>query len=96
LLVAALLAGWSYQRDLAAQKAAADSAEHARWLGQPAKNPHSAAHYGVWAFKPRLAATFLDPGIEPYAGVAVWLEAHNQKRAALPTGGRCHRGATLR
>src|SRR5690606_5239898 len=76
--VAAVTAGWFHQRELVAQRSAADAAERARWTGQPEKNPHSAAHYGVYAFKPRLAPAFLDPGIEPYAGIAVWLESHNQ------------------
>ena len=48
------------------------------WYNQSPKNPHSAAHYGVYAFKPRLAPAFLDPAVEPYTGVAVWIEAHKQ------------------
>jgi ABC-2 type transport system permease protein len=78
LLAVAVVAGARHQRDLVAQQAAAQSAEHARWLGQTPKSPHSAAHYGVYAFKPRLAPAFLDPGVEPYTGVTVWLEAHKQ------------------
>lgn len=78
LLAVAIVAGARYQRDLVTQQQTADSAERARWLGQTAKNPHSAAHYGIYAFKPRLAPAFLDPGVEPYTGVTVWLEAHKQ------------------
>ncbi|MBM3843292.1 MAG: DUF3526 domain-containing protein [Verrucomicrobia bacterium] len=80
LLIAALVAGWSYQREQAEQRALATASEDNRWLTQPAKNPHSAAHYGIWAFKPSLATSFIDPGVEPYAGVAVWLEAHRQNQ----------------
>ena len=78
LLTVAVVAGARHQRELVAQQTAAQSAEHARWLGQTPKNPHSAAHCGVYAFKPRLAPAFLDPGVEPYTGVTVWLEAHKQ------------------
>lgn len=78
LLVTALVAGGYYQRGLVAQQRAAQAAEQARWYAQDPKNPHSAAHYGLYAFKPRLAPAFLDPGVEPYMGVAVWLEAHKQ------------------
>lgn len=78
LLAVAVLAGARYQRDLVAQQRSAQSTEQSRWYKQPPKNPHSAAHYGVYAFKPRLAPAFLDPGIEPYTGVAVWIEAHKQ------------------
>jgi len=78
LLVVAVLAGARYQRDLVAQQQTAQSTEQSRWYKQPPKNPHSAAHYGLYAFKPRLAPAFLDPGVEPYTGVAVWIEAHKQ------------------
>jgi ABC-2 type transport system permease protein len=78
LLLAALVAGARHQRDLVAQQHAAQAAERDRWLAQTPKNPHSAAHYGLYAFKPRLAPAFLDPGVEPYTGVTVWLEAHRQ------------------
>lgn len=78
LLAVAALAGARYQRDLVAQQQAAQSAEQSRWYNQAPKNPHSAAHYGLYAFKPRLAPAFLDPGVEPYTGVATWIEAHKQ------------------
>lgn len=78
LLVIALVAGGYYQRDLVKQQRAAQAAEQARWYAQDPKNPHSAAHYGLYVFKPRLAPAFLDPGVEPYTGIAVWLEAHKQ------------------
>jgi len=47
-------------------------------VNQPKKNPHSAAHYGVYAFKPKSQLAMVDSGIDPYMGVAVWLEAHRQ------------------
>ena len=78
LLGVAIVAGASYQRSLVAQQHAAQTAEQARWYGQGEKNPHSAAHYGLYAFKPRLAPAFLDPGVEPYTGVTTWIEAHKQ------------------
>jgi ABC-2 type transport system permease protein len=84
LLATALLAGAYYQRGLVAQQHAAQAAEQARWYAQEPKNPHAAAHYGLYAFKPRLAPAFLDPGVEPYTGVAVWLEAHRQNEMLYP------------
>lgn len=78
LLVTALVAGAYYQLDLVKQQRAAQASEQARWYEQGSKNPHSAAHYGLYAFKPRLSPAFLDPGVEPYTGIAVWLEAHKQ------------------
>jgi ABC-2 type transport system permease protein len=86
LLAVALLAGAYYQRELVAQQRAAQAAEQARWYAQEPKNPHAAAHYGLYAFKPRLAPAFLDPGVEPYTGVAVWLEAHKQNEMLYRPG----------
>lgn len=60
-----------------AKRGVAD-AERARWVGQDAKDPHSAAHYSIYAFKPTPVLAVLDPGIEPFVGQAVWLEAHAQ------------------
>lgn len=80
LLLAAILSGWSYQQRLAQERADAQAVEQTRWLGQGAKNPHSAAHYGVYAFKQPSALTAIDQGIDPFIGVGVWLEAHNMNQ----------------
>jgi hypothetical protein len=50
LLAFALLAGTYYQRELVAQQRAAQAAEQARWYAQDPKNPHAAAHYGLYGF----------------------------------------------
>ena len=86
LLAVAFLAGAYYQVELVAQQRTAQAAEQARWYAQEPKNPHAAAHYGLYAFKPRLAPAFLDPGVEPYTGVAVWLEAHKQNEMLYRPG----------
>jgi len=76
--VTSLLAGWKHYRDVQAQHEQAQRATRAQWLGQGSKNPHSAAHYGVYAFKPKNRLSMVDTGIDPYVGVAAWLEAHKQ------------------
>jgi len=73
-----LAAGWKNYAELSRQHAAAQSATREQWLAQEKKNPHSAAHYGVYAFKPKSQLAMVDTGIDPYMGVAVWLEAHKQ------------------
>jgi ABC-2 type transport system permease protein len=73
-----LAAGWKTYSDLSAQHRTAQAATREQWLNQPKKNPHSAAHYGVYAFKPKSQLAIVDTGIDPYVGVAVWLEAHKQ------------------
>lgn len=61
-----------------ADRAVAQQIEHERWSSQGKKNAHSAAHYGVYVFKPLSALSAVDPGIERYVGSTVWLEAHKQ------------------
>ncbi|MDC8757291.1 DUF3526 domain-containing protein [Janthinobacterium fluminis] len=65
-------------RDTLAARAQAQQGEQRRWLNQGKKNPHSAAHYGVYVFKPLSPLAALDPGVEHYVGSSVWLEAHKQ------------------
>lgn len=78
LLGGALLLGWQHYREVNAQHEAARKATREQWLKQGKKNPHSAAHYGIYAFKPKMPLTMVDRGTDPYTGVAVWLEAHKQ------------------
>jgi ABC-2 type transport system permease protein len=76
LLLVAGLAGFTAWREQAAQRDAAQATMQASWFNQPPKNPHSAAHYGLWAFKPQMPLAFVDRGVDPYTGTASWLEAH--------------------
>lgn len=78
LLVVALGLGLKQAREANSERAAADRADRAEWLGQGARNPHSAAHFGRFAFKPSSSLAFLDRGINTYTGIAVWMEAHSQ------------------
>jgi len=78
LLLVAIGISAQHCQTLARQKAQATAAERARWLGQGENNPHGAAHYGIYAFKPQTALMAFDPGIEAFLGTSVWLEAHKQ------------------
>ncbi|HAI76369.1 MAG TPA: hypothetical protein DCM08_08980 [Microscillaceae bacterium] len=49
-----------------------------QWEQQTAKNPHSAAHYGTFAFKPISALSVVENGLDKYLGVSIFLEAHKQ------------------
>lgn len=76
LLMVTGLGAWQSARDYGAEVARVTAAERARWLGQDAKNPHSADHYGLWVFRPSSPLAILDPGTEPYTGRMVRIEAH--------------------
>lgn len=78
LASAAMLGGWQHASRVAAEHAAAQQATRDQWVNQPAKNPHSAAHYGIYAFRPQSPLAAVDTGVDPYVGVAAWLEAHRQ------------------
>ncbi len=78
LLTASLLIGWKGVRDVREQQAVAKAADEQQWLNQGERNPHSAAHFGKYAFKPTTPVSFLDKGLNSYLGIAVWLEAHYQ------------------
>lgn len=78
LLLSSVVFGAVAAREAEQQRKAAQRLMRQQWLDQGVKNPHSAAHYGIWAFRPVPALALLDPGIHPYTGVTVWLEAHKR------------------
>ncbi|ATG90385.1 DUF3526 domain-containing protein [Methylomonas koyamae] len=49
-----------------------------QWNSQSVKNPHSAAHYGIYVFKPDLPAAAIDQGLTPFTGQSLWLEPHKR------------------
>lgn len=79
--ITALATSWVRISAHEADRAATIAADRETWEGQGARNPHSAAHFSKWAFKPLTAQAVLDPGIAAYAGSAVWMEAHNRNPA---------------
>ncbi len=80
LLLTSLAIGWKHNQDVTQQHALAQDQVRDQWESQPEKNPHAGAHYGTYAFKPKMFLSTLDPGVDPYVGVSVWLEAHNQNQ----------------
>ncbi|RQO38841.1 ABC transporter permease [Variovorax sp. KBW07] len=78
LLLTALAVGWAHQRDARAEQNAAQAMDYRDWLKQDKRHPHDAAHQGMHAFKPEAALAMMDPGINPYIGSTVWLQAHRQ------------------
>lgn len=63
------------------QYASAKTAERNIWDNQGEKNPHSAAHYGTYAFKPKYPLSLFDQGVDKYAGTSIFLEAHKRNEA---------------
>ncbi|MGD1947600.1 MAG: ABC transporter permease [Croceivirga sp.] len=63
------------------QYAAAKNAEREVWYNQGEKNPHSAAHYGTYAFKPKYPQSLVEQGVDKYTGTSIFLEAHKRNEA---------------
>ncbi|MFM8900913.1 MAG: DUF3526 domain-containing protein [Burkholderiales bacterium] len=58
--------------------AAASLTDRLIWESQGAKDPHAAAHFGQYVFTQTGPLALADPGVQPYTGSALWLEAHRQ------------------
>lgn len=90
LATAAALAGGQYAFQLSRARETAWAANQRQFLEQGVKNPHAAAHYGFYVFKPAQALAVFDRGIEPWVGATLWLEAHKQNdfkyRPAMDAG----------
>lgn len=76
LMLVAAGTGFRHYQLLAEQRGQANQSARASWLAQPEKNPHSAAHYGTFAFRPTSDLSFLDFGLDTYTGSSVYLEGH--------------------
>jgi len=82
LLIAILAMNWYERRRLVESQHAAEHAARENWLNQGNRDPHGAAHHGTFLFKPKLPLSFFDPGLDPYLGTTIRLEAHRQHRLA--------------
>ena len=57
--------------------------ERSIWETQEEKNPHSAAHFGTYVFKPKFALSVFDYGVTNYTGNSIFIEAHNKNEASF-------------
>lgn len=69
------------------QQAAYQQLVRAQWEGQPERHPHRVAHYGTFAFKPPGPLAAIDPGVDSFAGRALYLEAHRQNATNFAEAG---------
>lgn len=82
LLLLAMLATAGQRRQAAEQERhETEIAARAQWNDQGDKNPHRAAHFGLYAFKPQSALAAVDPGLDAQTGQALWLEPHKRNLA---------------
>jgi ABC-2 type transport system permease protein len=81
LSVLAVTGALSAQQRAQGERASAAAADQRAWEGQGARNPHSAAHFGQYAYKPATPLAALDPGLDAWLGASIWMEAHYQNPA---------------
>jgi ABC-2 type transport system permease protein len=81
LLGGSLVVSLVRQQARAAEVAVAAEHERERWLSQGTKNPHLAAHWGLYAFRPRSLGGAVEPGVDAYVGSTIWIEAHKENAA---------------
>lgn len=75
--------GWHRSEQSRQIRELAEKQDRENWVNQGKNNPHGAAHFSRYAFRPTPALAALDPGIWDFAGAAVWMEAHHQNPATL-------------
>lgn len=78
LFATTFMLNYQYQLSIKKEHEAATQAERHLWEHQPDKNPHGAAHFGVFVFKPVYPLSILDPGVNYYNGSTLYLEAHKR------------------
>ena len=78
LMLVALATGWNRQAQVNNERVAGQSLDYEAWLHQGPRHPHDAAEQGMHVFKPEPPLAAFDPGIEPFVGSTVWLQAHRQ------------------
>ena len=78
LMLVALVSGWTRQAQVNSERSAGQALDYNAWLQQGHRHPHDAAEQGMHVFKPEPPLAVFDPGIEPFVGSTVWLQAHRQ------------------
>lgn len=78
MLIVSAWVSYNHQEQLSELHQQAQMIERKVWETQKGKNPHSAAHFGQYVFKPVYPLSVIDPGIDRYTGVMQYLEAHKR------------------
>lgn len=83
VMIAAITIGWNRTDSFERERVEAANNDREVWHDQGARNPHSAAHFSRYAFKPIPILSSFDPGSIDYSGLAVWMEAHSRNPATF-------------
>jgi ABC-2 type transport system permease protein len=78
LMMSLTLMGWQSTQSEIRLRETAVAGDLENFLEQGRKNPHAAAHFGQYAFRPTLLPAAIDPGVSAWMGTMIWLEAHRR------------------
>lgn len=74
---------WQQQQDFIEAQTLWQQQNDAEWEAQPDRHPHRAAHYGTMVFRIISPLSFIDSGVNPFVGNALFLEAHRQNSSSF-------------
>jgi ABC-2 type transport system permease protein len=86
-----ILPAWSSQhthQHLMSARQQAEAISGEQWDSLGAYNPHSAAHYGTYAYRPPGLLRMLDAGVQPFTGDVLKVEGHVQNEALYAEASR--------
>lgn len=72
-----------YQQEQQQREAANRQFRH-QWEQLRTDDPHSAAHFGTYIFRPLTSLSRFDNGLDPFTGSSMRIEAHVQHQMATP------------
>lgn len=81
LFALSLFGAYDYYATLKKQHDEAAYTMREQWDNQKDKNPHSAAHYGTYVFKPIYPLSYFDRGVDAFTGNTLFLEGHRSNMA---------------
>lgn len=81
LFLLSLAGAFDYYALLKQQHEEAATTARDQWENQNDKNPHSAAHYGTYVFKPIYPLSYFDRGVDAFTGNTLFLEAHRSNQS---------------
>ena len=81
LFALSLLGAYDHYASLKKQHEDAAATARNQWENQKDKNPHSAAHYGTYVFKPIYPLSYFDRGVDAYTGNTLFLEGHRSNQS---------------
>lgn len=85
LLVTSMITTYRYATGLKADHEAGMQSDRNTWEHQRPKNPHAAAHYGFYLFKPVHPLSIFEPGVDRFTGSTLFLEAHQRNNEQFST-----------